>query len=239
MNTLTRLIKGDVQRLVRYKILPVSLVTAAVWIALFFFLSPQEARGTAPLFIFVDVATMSIPLLGAAHHLEKQDGTIRTMLVLPVSVGQIIAAKTAASLVLALESAVLTAAALYLIHGVTFDYGLLLLFVVVAGAAHAAIGFVLALRSRDFTSLLGLLVVYLFIFTLPSLLFSLGVVDSRWEWLFLISPSDAASRLITSAVMGEVQAPQAAAACLYLALLAAVLFRFAVFPQFKDNAVRG
>jgi hypothetical protein len=39
--------------------------------------------------------------------------------------------------------------------------------------------------------------------------------------------------------MGEVQAPQAAAACLYLALLAAVLFRFAVFPQFKDNAVRG
>lgn len=118
MNTLTRLIKGDVQRLVRYKILPVSLVTAAVWIALFFFLSPQEARGTAPLFIFVDVATMSIPLSGAAHHLEKQDGTIRTMLVLPVSVGQIIAAKTAASLVLALESAVLTAAALYLIHGV-------------------------------------------------------------------------------------------------------------------------
>ncbi|MDI9465963.1 MAG: ABC transporter permease, partial [Bacillota bacterium] len=203
MNTLTRLIKGEVQRLVRYKILPVSLVTAAVWIALFFFLSPQEARGTAPLFIFVDVATMSILLLGAAHHLEKQDGTIRTMLVLPVSVGQIIAAKTAASLVLALESAVLTAAALYLIHGVTFNYGLLLLFVVVAGAAHAAIGFVLSLRSRDFTSLIGIFTAYILLYTLPSLLFSVGAIPAKYEWLLLLSPSHAASHLINSAVLGK------------------------------------
>lgn len=209
------------------------------WIALFLVLSPDEARSIAPLVIFVDVAAMSILLLGASHHLEKQDGTMRTMLVLPVSVGQILAAKTAAALVLAVESVLVTAGALYFIHQVTFNYALLFCFVLISGTAHAAIGLTLSLKSRDFTSMLGLLLGYMLIFTLPSLLFSLGAVPERYEWLFLLSPSHAASHLISSAVLGSFQPEMAAAACAYLALLAAVLFRFVVGPRFKDNAMRG
>lgn len=62
--------------------------------------------------IFVDVAAMSILLLGASHHLEKQDGTIKTMMVLPVSPWAVLVAKTIASLVLALESALIVSVAL-------------------------------------------------------------------------------------------------------------------------------
>ncbi len=239
MARLSRLIKGELKRLVKYKILPVSLVTAVLWIGLFLFLSPQEAQRITPLVILVDVAAMSILLLGASHHLEKQDGAIRTMLVMPVTVGQILTAKAAASMVLALESAAITAAALYVIHGLTLNYALLLFFVAVAGIGHAAIGFVLALNSRDFSSMLGLLMGYLFVFTLPSILFSLGAIAEKYEWLLLLSPSHAASHLITSVVRGEFRVGMAAAACLYLAVLAGALFRFAVHPQFKDNAMRG
>jgi len=239
MSKLARLIKGEIKRLIRYKILPVSLATAAIWIGLFLFISAEEARRIAPLVIFVDVATMSILLLGASHHLEKQDGTIRTMMVLPVSLGQVLTAKAVGSMLLALESAVVTAAALYVIHRITFDYVVLLLFVVVAGAAHAAIGLVLSLNSKDFTSMLGLFVIYLFVFTIPSILFSLGVVDAKYEWLFMISPSHAANHLISSAVRGEYEFGMAVGGCVYLAVLAAVLFRFAVYPKFRDNAARG
>ena len=238
MGSLTKLIIGELKRLVTYKILPVSLATAVVWIVLFLFLSAAEAEQIAPLLIFVDVAAMSILLLGASYHLEKQDGTIRTMMVMPVTLGQILAAKTVASMVLALESAVVTSAALYLIHGVTLNYALLLLFVAIAGAAHAAIGLVLALKSRDFTSMLGLLMAYLFVFTLPSILLSLGAIDGKYEWLLMLSPSHSASHLISSAVTGQFRAGMAAGACVYLALLVGALFRFAVYPQFKDNAVR-
>lgn len=239
MNKLARLIKGEFNRLLKYKILPVSLVTAVIWIGLFLFISAEEAREIAPLVIFVDVAAMSILLLGASHHLEKQDGTIRTMMVMPVSLGQIITAKTAASMLLAIESAVVTAAALYLIHGATFNYALLLLFVAIAGAAHAAIGFVLSLNSKDFTTMLGLLMLYMFVCTVPSILFSFGIVDAKYEWLFMISPSHSASHLISSAVRGEYQLAMIIAGCLYLTILAAALFRFAVYPKFKDNAARG
>lgn len=185
MRSLTRLIAGELQRLVRYKILPVSLATSVLWIALFWFLSPKEAVEIAPLLMLVDAAVMSILLLGASHHLEKQEGTIRTMMVMPISPAQILAAKTAASMLLALESAAVTSAALFFIHRVTYNYLALLAVVAVTVAAHAA------------------------------------------------------SHLITAAVSGEYEIAMAAAGFLYLVALAAVLFKWAVYPKFKDNAARG
>ncbi|HHT42240.1 MAG TPA: hypothetical protein GX014_02400, partial [Firmicutes bacterium] len=49
----------------------------------------------------------------------------------------------------------------------------------------------------------------------------------------------AASHLITAAVSGEYEIAMAAAGFLYLVALAAVLFKWAVYPKFKDNAARG
>jgi len=239
MSGLTRLVAGELRRLVKYNMLPVSLVTAIIWIALFLFLSEKEARETVSLLIFIDVAAMSILLLGASYHLEKQEGTIKTMMVMPISTGQILAAKTVASMVLAIESAVVTSFALYIIHGITLNYAALLLFIAIAGAAHAAIGFVLSLISRDFTSMLGLLTGYMFLFTIPSILFHFGIINVKYEWLLMISPSHSANHLITSAVSGEIKIAMAIAGSLYLIILTAVLFKFIVYPGFKGNATRG
>ena len=42
MSSLKRLVAGELKRLVRYKILPVSLATAILWIVLLLFLSESE-----------------------------------------------------------------------------------------------------------------------------------------------------------------------------------------------------
>ena len=206
---------------------------------LFLFLSSREAQEIASLLIFVDVATMSILLLGAFYHLEKQEGAIRSMMVMPISLKEILVSKTVASVVLAVQSAVVTAAALFFIHGITINYAALLLFVVISGTAHVAIGFVLALNSKDFTSLLGMLMIYMLLFATPSILFSFGAIDAKYEWLLMISPSHSTNHLITSAVNGEFKIDMVIAGCLYLMVLAAVLFKFIVYPKFKDNAARG
>lgn len=239
MSKLMQLIAGELKRLVRYNILPASLITALIWIALFMFISAEEARNIAPLVMFIDTTMMSMLLLGACHHLEKQDGTVRTMMVLPVSLGQVLTAKTVASMVLAIESALVTSAALFLIHRIALDYALLLLFIALAAAAHTAIGFVFSLSSRDFTAMLGLLMGYVFVFTIPSILYTFGVIDPKYEWLLMISPSHSASHLLTSVVSGEYRTGMAIAGCLYLLALTAALFRLAVYPKFKDNAARG
>ena len=239
MSAQTKLIAGEFKRLTKYNILTASQATAGIWVLLLLFMSAREALRIAPLLIFVDVSAMSILLLGASHHLEKQDGTMKTMMVLPVTTGQILAAKTCASVALTLGSAVATAVALYLIHRITFNYAFLLLFDIVACVDHAAIGLVLSLRSRGFNAMLGLLMAYMFVFTIPSIMFSLDVIDARHEWLLMISPSHCANHLMRAVVSGDISTGTAIGACAYLTILAAVLFKFAVFPSFKDNVVRG
>ena len=56
MSSQARLVAGELKRLVKYNILPVSLATAIIWeVVLFLFLSNRKHEIT-PLLIFVDVA---------------------------------------------------------------------------------------------------------------------------------------------------------------------------------------
>lgn len=239
MRSISKLTLGELKRLVSYKILPVSLITGLIWIGVFLFISKEDAIGIAPLLIFVDVCMMSILLIGASHHLEKQEGTIKSMMIMPVSLREILTAKVISSLVLGIESAVVTSAAMFFIHGVTFNYGLLLLFIIIAGAVHTAIGFLLSLISKDFTSMLGLLMAYILPFELPTILFTFGIIDAKYDWILMLSPSHSAGNLISYAVKSDIDVLKAVIACIYLVVLSMILYRFVVLPKFKNNAVRG
>jgi len=232
------LFRGELRRLVSYKILPVSLATTCLWIVLVLLVHKADALTIAPLLIFIDTTVMLILLIGAFNHLEKQEETIKTMLVLPISIKDILISKVTASMVLGFISVAVMSLALGIIHGITFNYAAMLGFVFLIGAAHAGIGFFLALHSKDFGSMLGLLFSYMFLFTVPSVLFTFGVIGKEFEWPLMLLPSHSSSTLISTAVSGSYDAAKVIVACIYLALLAAVLLRFAVFPKFKDDAVR-
>jgi len=239
MKTMRRLFLGEMRRMVSYKILPVSLVTSVLWIIAFLLLSKMEALAIAPMLLFTDVVMMSILLVGASHHLERQEGTVRSMLVMPVSIGQIVVSKMLASLALSLESAVVTCCALYFIHGATLNYGLLFLAVVVSGSAHVALGYSLSLWSRDFSSMLGILSLYLIAFALPTILFFLNVIPAGYDWLLMISPSHAAQLQLTAAFTGSFDTAKLLVSFGYLAALTVILLVAHVNPGFKRHAVRG
>ncbi len=239
MRGLVKLTAGELKRLARYKILAASLATSILWIILFLFISKSEAAEIAPHLIIIDVTAMSVLLIGASHHLEKQEGTLKTIIVTPLSLGQILTAKTLSSIALSIQSVAVTCAALYFIHKITFNYILLLFFILIAGASHAAIAFLLSIRSRDFTTMLALYAGYMFVFTIPSFLFNFGIIQAKFEWLLMLSPTHSSSRLIISAVSGEYDYTLVTIGALYLILLTAALFRLVVYPIFKDNAARG
>ncbi|HHY31202.1 MAG TPA: ABC transporter permease [Syntrophaceticus sp.] len=239
MRNTSRLILGELHRLVIYKILPISLLVAIFWVIILLFVSKEDALNVAPLFVIIDVCMMSILLIGASHHLEKQEGTIKSMMMMPISLGQILIAKFVASLVLGIESVIIISAALFFIHGLTFNYALLLFFIIIAGAVHAAIAFFLSLSSKDFSSMLVLLMAYLIPLGIPTMLFAFGMIDAKYEWILMLSPVHSSSNLITSAISGEFEVSKVIIGCVYLVLLTAALFKFAVYPKFKNNAVRG
>ncbi len=88
-----------------------------------------------PLLVFVDVSMMSIILIGASHHLEQQS-IIKSMMIMPVSLGQILCAKIARRDGAYCRSRWRSASlALLVIHGVVINYAMLLFAVVLGGAA--------------------------------------------------------------------------------------------------------
>ena len=135
MSSLVKLFLGEMKRMVSYKILPISVATSMIWVVLFSLLSSSEARRFAPLLLYMDAGVMSLLLAGAFHHLERIDGTVKTMMVLPVSTGQIILAKALAAAALGLISALVVSLALYFLHGITLRYIVLLLTIAAAAMA--------------------------------------------------------------------------------------------------------
>lgn len=239
MTNIFRLIGGEFKRLVSYKLLARSLVTGVIWILVFLFISKEDAGDVAPMLMFVDVSIVLMMLLGASFYLEQQENTIKSMMVLPVSVGQILLSKVVSSLVLTLVTVAITCASVYFIHAIPFNYALLLLFVILAAVAHAAIGFTMALSGQSLGSMLIMVIVYVLIFAVPSILLAVNIIDAQYEWIVMISPSHAARALFSSVVSGEFEWEKTLFSCIYLPALAAVLMKFVVYPKFKSRAVRG
>jgi ABC-type multidrug transport system permease subunit len=239
MSNTLRLIGGELKRLASYKLLARSLFTGVIWIIVFLVISKEDAGDVAPLLMFVDASIVLMLLLGASFYLERQENTIKSIMVLPVSLWQILASKIVSSLALTLITVTITCAAVYFIHAISFNYAPLLLFVIVAVTAHAAIGFLLALFGKNLGSMLIMVIAYILVFAVPSILLALSIIDAQYEWVLMISPSHAARTLFSSVVSGEFAWGKVLFSCIYQAVLAAVLLKFVVYPHFKSRAVRG
>jgi ABC-type transport system involved in multi-copper enzyme maturation permease subunit len=233
------LIGGEFKRLVRYKLLARSLATGIIWVIVFLVISREDAGDVAPMLMFVDSSIVLMMLLGASFYLERQENTIKSMMVLPVSLWQILLSKVVSSLMLTLITVTITCAAVYFIHGISFNYALLLVFVILAVVAHAAIGFCLALFGKSLGTMLLMVIAYILVFAVPSILLAVNIIDAQYEWLLMISPSHAARALFSSAISGQFEWGKTLFSCIYLPVLAAVLMKFVVYPAFKSRAVRG
>ena len=239
MKKTLKLVTGDIKRLVNYKILPISIATTLLWVVIIFFVKKDEALFIAPFLIFVDVSLMSLVFLGASFHFERQENTVKAMMVMPVSLVEIMMSKITSSIFLGLTSAFLTSIALFFIHGITYNYLLLFVFVIIAGAAHGAIGLLMAISTRDFTTMLGLMMLYTIVFSLPSILVDFEVISVKYEKILFISPAHSSSELINTVMTGNMDTANVLLASFYLIIGTFCIIKFLVYPRYKEYAVRG
>jgi len=87
--------------------------------------------------------------------------------------------------------------------------------------------------------MLGILMAYLFPFTIPTILFSFGVIHEKYEWILMFSPSHSSNHLITSSIIGNYDLLKIITSCIYLTLLSIILFNYFIYPKLKKNALRG
>jgi fluoroquinolone transport system permease protein len=239
MNNFLHLLNGEIVRLVKYKVLPIALLTSLIWIAIIFLLNKEEARGLMPSLMIMDIGMMSVILIGASLFLEKQENSLKSLLVAPVNFHQIILAKIISSTLLGIISALVVSLSAYFIHGISINYFLLILYSLLGTGVHVLIGICLSLISKDFTKLLINYVIFACVFTIPSLLNSFGLFSINLDYILLISPTQCAQVLINSLVLNNTSTTELIIAIIYIVGLSIGLYWKFIYKNFKIFAIGG
>jgi fluoroquinolone transport system permease protein len=226
-------------RLKKYNILQISLFLAVVYSVIIYFTSAQEAQSLVALLVFVDVSMMSIIMLGAGLFFEKQEGTLKSMLVSPVKLHQIVLAKIMSTVLLSLLTAVILSAVAMVAHGASINVALLLLYATLGATVHVSIGFLLTFMSKDFNSLLINYMIFVFLFTLPTLLYTLGVIPLAYRFFLFLSPSYVTQLLISTSMGVSMPIFEHLFAILYSVAIIVVLYQTVIRKKLKRYVIRG
>ncbi len=237
MKNLLLLIKGDVIRLLKYRILWFSFALSLIWVMILALSQEAEAKALMPLLLVMDTGVMSIILLASSFYYEKQENTIKSLFVSPVLIVQILGSKIISSLLMSIVSIVFVSLTMLIVHGVVINYLLAIVYVVLSTLAHLAIGYIIIFYSVDFASFLIKYMAMVLILMLPTLLVFLGIIDKSTEYFAIISPSYAIQLLIGSLFESQ-DILKTILSIFVLTIVPAILFPLVVYPKFKAFAIK-
>lgn len=235
------LFRGEIVRLFKYKIIYFGILVSAIWVIILAITPKEEALSLMPTLLVFDTGMMSILLLAASYFYEKQEGTIKTLFVSPISTAQLLMAKVLSSLLSGLISMALIGLAMLFLHGVTsIDYPLAFFYVILSTFAHVSIGYLLIFNSVDFMGLLMKYAILDILLLLPTAFVSLGLIPESWLWTAFFSPSYCAQYLMNS-LIAEPNTIDATSWWSSIAILLAIsgtLFPIFIHPLFKREAIQ-
>jgi fluoroquinolone transport system permease protein len=238
MHNFVPLLKGEMTRLLKYNIIQVSFAVTALWILILYLIGSSDASTFVPLVLFMDASMMTVLLVGANLFFEKQENTLKTLLITPSSYLALMLAKMVSAIYLAMQSAIIISVVAVLLFEVEIAFLTLFIFIVLIAAVHTAIGFTFTIYTRDFNGLLAGIMVYMITFAVPSILFELDLLGASWEYILMISPTHVSLLLMNHSFMITQPIWFILVGVLYLLGLSFVLFKYIVFPKYAETAVK-
>ena len=231
------LFTGELQRMVRYSIIGASILVSGLWILVLHFTEVQDVGVILPLLLFVDAVSMAIILIGVTLFFEKQEGTLKTLLVSPISKMEYVLAKTSANIVSNVLTLVILYSYAWLFREVNLSFTALLGAVVVIAVFHSLVGFWFSYYSAEFTDLLINMFKYLLVFSLPIFFEAAGLITNEFVLnLMHVLPTKAAMTLL-QASGGEAALGEVFFSAVYLVGGAAILLHV-VLNKFDEFAVK-
>ncbi len=241
MTSLGVLVQGELQRMQRYHILTGGFVVALIWVLALYLMDAAMLRTMFTTVLYLDAVSMPMLLVGVSLYFERQEGSLKSMLVAPIARSTYVTSK----LLVLILSGIITLAVLY-IYG-RFFRGLdvhllgLIVTVVLCAAFHTLLGFLATYRSKDFTSLLMNVMAYMLLLGIPVILEFMGLFNHRFLTALLYAlPTKAVMVMLSSSVNNSFNW-EFVYGLLYFLAVGALLFRqvlsgFAPFAE-KEGGV--
>ncbi len=236
MNNLLLLLKGEIIRASKYKVLAASFVIPFFWIAILALIGSDDVTGIFPLLIYFDVSAMAMLYIGVTMMFEKQEKTLVSLMISPIKKTQYFISKITANLVFNFISLTLLYLYVFFFKTMNINMGMLIFFIIFVSVFHSILGFIFATRAKDFTSLLASIMFYMLIFTIPVLLEGIGLITNDFIVnLMYVLPTKSSMLLITGAADGFSNSLWIAMA--YLFILGVILI-IMIYKSFDDYVVK-
>ncbi|MBS4031573.1 MAG: hypothetical protein KGZ63_09155 [Clostridiales bacterium] len=237
MDRLLPLVKGEFDRLNKYNLFTANFVVLLLWVGMVSFFEGAELKMFVPVIFLMDSTMMTILLVGATLFYEKQEHTMNSIMVSPVTEDEYLLSKVIVSVLNSLITVVFISAALYFIKGVTYNYLLLIPAIIVVTVVHSMIGIRLSYHAKSFSSLLVNFMVYIFVFLLPTVFATIGIIDEKIAKYLIVLPPDV-SNILISALALDVEPWKLVFGYTYLTVLSFILYRFMIKPKFNEYVMR-
>ncbi|MGI5853742.1 MAG: hypothetical protein ACOX8I_05410 [Bacillota bacterium] len=237
MDRLMPLIKGDFNRLNKYNLFAANFVVMLIWTALVWFINIGQLEQFVPVILLADSTMMTILLVGATLFYEKQEHTMNSIMVSPVTEDEYLLAKIIVNVLNSLITVIFISAVLYFFKDVTYNYLLIALAAIIVTTVHTLIGIFLSYHAKNFTSVLINLMVYSIVCLFPTIFASFGLIKAEVAKFLIVLPPEAAG-ILFSAGFRETELWKQIFGYAYLIVLAFVLYRFVVKPKFIDYVMR-
>lgn len=237
MNNFLVLLTGEVQRLIKYNIFTANILVSFIWIGVLHFAKVQDVTDILPLLIFLDVTSMSILLIGVTMFFEKQEGTIKTLLVSPINKNDYVISKTFGNIASNVVALLIIYVYAVIFREVNVNIVALLGAVALVSFLHSLIGFLITYGAKDFTGVLMGMMKYAFILMIPVLLDEIGLITNELlRNLIYIVPTKAAMILMQSSA-GGIESWEILISLTYLIVLSGIMY-FLVYKKFDEFAVK-
>lgn len=237
MNKFRVLFWGEVIRLGRYNLFAASIFVSAIWVGILHFLNVEDVTTIVPQLIFLDVTTMATLLVGVSLIYERDEDTLRTLMVTPISKNQYLLGKVLANIVPSILSLTVMYAYSKLFKTIQINYLLLLGAVVLVSFFHSLIGMLLTYFSKSFTDLLMIIIAIFIIFLLPVILVEFDIITNEiFTKGIYILPTKAALMVIMGTT-GIIDTWEIIISIVYLIASSLVLY-YLVYRYFNLYALR-
>ncbi len=233
------LVKGELYRLNKYNMTFISVLLAFVWGVMLYFVNADFLATLLPIVILIDATMMSLMYVGAVMYFEKNESTISTMLVTPVTNSELLLSKLLANTLHNMFSSALLILVFVVIKDVQVHYFLLFLGIFVATISHTLIGIVMAYFSKDFTGVLMMVMTFSMIMMAPYILLMLNIISGEfWELVLLINPIQSAGEIINAGFKGTIITYKYYLSLGYLSFGSILLYKLYALPKFQNYAVK-
>jgi len=238
-NRLVLLIKGELQRLHKYNFTSISVIVAFIWGVILFFLDSDMLGNVLPFVLMLDATMMAVMYVGAVMYFEKSESTISTLLVTPITNGELILSKVISYTLHNLLSAVLLIVTFVVFKDVKLSYFLIIFGIILTTSFFTVSGIVLSYFQKDFTGMLLQIMILSFILFIPSTLFLFGVLKGDiWEYILLFNPIQAATEVIGGGFKSYEFTYKYYFSIAYLLVGGILLYKFYALPKFQSYAIK-